>query len=248
MREDEFSVNVALLPYGSVVRGDEIHDCMSDLNDRHSIKRLLDIVSGLSLDAMRGYRSARQSYMPISVAILYHGGMAIASPKRFESFEDKMSFYNCLSTLSQDISEEVDDKPVLISVSSEVWSCSLRKSRYADIAKIARSLGLDPEHKDVKNGIVKHMVDRYGSIGDIPDDHPYIKKFDFMLCLSGFLTIDGPKYVVKFEQISESNMDDVDEASIPCCNSYHFEDYLTGNIKLDVSEYDHVKYDQEIFR
>lgn len=242
MKKDHFSVNVALLSYDDALRGEEISSCISSLENPRSTRMLLDIMSGLAVDAMNGYRSVNGSYMPTTSAILYHGGMAVISPNRLDGIEDKMSFYGCLSELSSDISERMNDRPILVSISSEVWSCSIRKSLESDVVKTARSLGIVADDDELKSELISQAVSKYGSISDIPDDHPYIKKFDAMLFLSGFLTMDGPKYVSKLSKISDSSFFDVDETRLPKLDLYNVEDYLVGNIKFDVSHYDCVAY------
>ena len=242
MKEDHFSVDVALLSYDDALRGEEISSCISSLENPRSTRMLLDIMSGLAVDAMNGYRSVNGSYMPITSAILYHGGMAIVSPKKLDDIEDKMSFYRCLSKLSSDISEKMNDRPILVSISSEVWSCCIRKSLESDVIRAARSLGIMVDDDELKSELINQAVSQYGSISDIPDDHPYVKKFDMMLFLSGFLTMDGPKYVSKLSKISDSSFFDVDETRLPKLDLYNVENYLVGNIKFDVSDYDCVAY------
>lgn len=248
MSDDHFAVDVALLSYENALRGDDISACISELDNPGSIRKIIDIMSSVSGMAMTEYRAISGSPMPISASILYHGGMAIAYPKKFETFEDKVSFYGCLQPLSFEISENMNDRPLLVSISSEVWSCSVRKSIEKDLSKISRSLGLGLDDSEVKSKIVNFVVGEYGSIGEIPDDHPYVKKFDVMLFLSGFLTMDGPRYISRFGMISDDRIDDVDESCIPCCKSYHIEQYLTGNIKFDVSEYRCVGYSESSFK
>jgi hypothetical protein len=243
--EEPFGIEVTTSPLEGMVDGDKISDWMERREDKASVKELIDILSNRAFAAMRSYKRENNSDMPSHATCYYSGGVAFISPVKIESVEDKDKFFEASSEIAYEVGRQYDDQPVIVTFTSTAWSCFFRKEAIKDIdASIAKiDANIDPKKaNEAKAVLLNEIVGFYGSMEDVPEDHPLVGKMDLMLFSAHFLSMDGPIQVTKTSLTNLEILPELSDEQKLMLDVYMVTDMPRNRINFDVSEYEPVPY------
>lgn len=243
--EEPFGIEVTTSPLEGMVDGDKISDWMERREEKAGVKELIDILSNRAFAAMRSYKRENNSDMPCHAACYYSGGVAFISPVKIESVEDKEKFFEASSEIAYEVGRQYDDQPIIVTFTSTAWSCFFRKEAIRDIEMAISKVDakMDPKKaNEAKAFLLNEIVDSYGSMEDVPEDHPLVGKMDLMLFSAHFLSMDGPIQVTKTSLTNREIFSELDDEQKMMLDVYMVTDMPRNRINFDVSEYEPVSY------
>jgi hypothetical protein len=242
-------VEVCLSPISGVLDGDKIQEWLDARSEKNaSVKGVLDILVERGFETMVHFRQDNPNMVyPVYVATLYSGGMSFLSPVKFNTDEERFGFYECMSDIIYDIGEQRSDKPIMSILVAEGWTCSVRKDQEKAIRNFMNEKCPDADINKVCEALVASCVEQFGSIADIPEDHPYVKRYEILSVVAGFLGMDGPVIATKLKMTDSSIAQEVIGGLTEMCESYSVMPRNTGRIQFDLSEYEPVNFKESEF-
>lgn len=244
--EEVFGIEVTTTSLDGMVDGDKISDWIDCRDENTNIKGLIDIVSHRAFAAMRAYRRENSKDMPAHATCYFSGGAAFISPIKLESIEDKEKFFTCSSEIVYDIGRQYEDKPILVTFTSTAWSCFFRKEALKEIDIAIGKLNIDKNLAKLK--LLEEIVGAYGSMEEVPADHPVVGKMDLMLFSAHFLSMDGPVQVTKTSLTNTEILSDLSDDQKMMLDTYMLDKMPRNRITFDVSEYEPAHYDEKDFQ
>lgn len=242
-------VEVCISPINGVIDGDKIQNWLDIRGEKDSsIKPILDVLVDRGFETMQQFRQDNPDKVsPVYVATLYSGGMSFLSPVKFNTDEERVGFYECISDIIYDIGEQRDDKPIISLLVAEGWTCSVRKDQEQAINNFMKEKCPGADINKLCESLVASCVEQFGSIADIPDDHPYVKRYEVLSVVAGFLGMDGPVIATKLKLTDESIADEVIGGLSEVSKNYSVMPRNSGRIQFDLSEYEPVNFKESEF-
>lgn len=242
-------VEVCLSPINGVIDGDKIQDWLDGRSNKEaSVKSILDVLVDRGFETMQQFRQDNpEKVSPVYVATLYSGGMSFLSPIKFNTDEERSGFYQCMSEIIYDIGENRDDKPIISLLVAEGWTCSVRKDQEQAIKNFMRENCPGADINKLCESLIASCVEQFGSIADIPEDHPYVKRYEILSVVAGFLGMDGPVVATKLKMTDPSISDEVIGGLHEMCENYSIMPRNTGRIQFDLRDYEPVNFRESEF-
>jgi hypothetical protein len=245
----KIEVEVCLSSIEGVIDGDKIQDWLDNRGNKDaSVKSILDILVDRGFETMQQFRKHNPDKVsPVYVATLYSGGMSFLSPINFNTDEERAGFYECISDIIYDIGEQREDKPIISLLVAEGWTCSVRRDQEKAIKNFMKEKCPDADINKLCESLIASCVDQFGSISDVPEDHPYVKRYEVLSVVAGFLGMDGPVIATKLQVTDSSVCDQVIGGCNEICKNYSIMPRNVGRIQFDLSEYEPVNFKESEF-
>ena len=188
------------------------------------------------------FETAKGQEVKFEVMLMMGRHCAQISPLKMNTHEDKKAFCSILPRVIKDICEKCSDSPLMAMMVFDAWSCLLTKSCSEEIAKNTESK--DSENK-IRASVFSSVLDKWGSIGNVPSNHSKVCRFDTIVHLSFFNNKDGPTVVARQSIRDKSilkliDQEDADNLALPMIT--HKLDG-EGVLRLDTEGFEELMFD-----
>jgi len=217
----------------SVMAGEEVE-----------VKPILSILRKNCMELIDMFKeeSGSEVVAALQQLIVFDKFVVLAQSTEISSNQDKEDFVIAVEAITEDISSKMNATPIMSIMIGEVWSFQLRKSwveRLNDLPK--------PTQESMKKTTMDKIYSAYGSIANIPEDHPAVVKFDCFMFFAQFNTNGGERAVMGMKMIDESKFDEMDSNASYDFNSLNFlkETNHQGRLCVDISKFIKIKATDE---
>ena len=177
-------------------------------------------------------------------AILFDKFLAVIKPMQFGSSQDKDSFMEAISVITEKVKEDFGANPILTFSYGEAWTLGVRKSFGKRLGKIA-------ENKEAMARMVQATVDEFGGISGVPEDHPALLRFDIMMFLCQFNTNKGYASIFNTVPMDESVISKLHDGALAIPRDHLVEAEssarIEGRMVVDTKGYPKLKFDGSKF-
>jgi hypothetical protein len=177
-------------------------------------------------------------------AILFDKFLAVIKPMQFGNSQDKDSFMEAISVITEKVKEDFGANPILTFSYGEAWTLGVRKSFGKRLGKIA-------ENKEAMARMVQATVDEFGGISGVPEDHPALLRFDIMMFLCQFNTNKGYASIFNTVPMDESVISKLHDGALAIPRDHLVEAEssarIEGRMVVDTKGYPKLKFDGSKF-
>lgn len=177
-------------------------------------------------------------------AILFDKFLAVIKPMQFGSSQDKDSFMEAISVITEKVKEDFGANPILTFSYGEAWTLGVRKAFGKRLGKIA-------ENREAMARMVQATVDEFGGISGVPEDHPALLRFDIMMFLCQFNTNKGYASIFNTVPMDESVISKLHDGALAIPRDHLVEAEssarIEGRMVVDTKGYPKLKFDGSKF-
>ena len=183
----------------------------------------------------------------MQLLVLTERGCMQLSPTSLENHMEKQAFSQVVPEIIQNICEEDDDSPIMMMLCCEAWTCAVSKSLAEKIDK-SYSNKKDAEH--LKSKLVEDVVNQWGGISAVPNNHSQIVRFDGFVHISFFNDSKGPVSVMRKHPCDEKILHKIDPFF-----ANHFAkpmvargDDMQGNMSMSTEGFNVIPFDESMLK
>lgn len=177
-------------------------------------------------------------------AILFDKFLAVIKPIKFGDGDEKDAFMGALSVITEKVKEDFGASPILTFSYGEAWTLGVRKDFGKRLGKIA-------ENEEVMSRMIETTVEEFGSISEIPEDHPALLRFDILMFLCQFNTDRGYASIFNTTPIDSSVLSKLHNPALAVPKDHLIESEssakIQGRMVMDTSSYTKLKFDGSDF-
>jgi hypothetical protein len=203
-----------------------------------------DLIEEIKKDCIYQIKCHKEDGMQFEFvqAIVFDKFLLLIKPVQFRNGNDKDTFMKAVVAVSEKIKKDFDAKPIFTFSYGEAWTFALRKT-------FGIRLGKATKNKDFMDNLIKSTFDEFGSIGDIPENHPAFKRFDIMMFFSQFNTQKGCGSIISTIPMDDSVVEELyeGEKAMPRSTLVEYHNTSTwkteGRLVIDTKGYENIKFD-----
>lgn len=245
-------VIAAVLSYEGIPDGDFLQQFAEGImnGEEVDLHRAIGILRDNTMILIDDFKNQMgiEAVAPLQILVLFNNMVAIVSSREIKNNDDKESFMEATKAVIADMSERMKQTPIMAITIGEVWSFQFRKEW------IDRLAGM-PKHtiNNIRKNMTELIYNSYGSISEIPEDHPAVVKFDAFMFLAQFNSENGHSAVMCIKVIDEEKLDLIEGEDkynlqkFTCINSKENPDSMKGRLTVDVSSFKPIHFSDENF-
>lgn len=242
----------AILSYEGIPDGDFLKEFAEGIMngeevDLHKAINILRDNTMILIDDFKNQMGI-EAVAPLQILVLFNNMAAIISSREIKDNKDKDMFMEATHAVIADMSERMKQTPIMAITIGEVWSFQFRKEWIDNLAGMSeKTVG------NIRKNMTQLIYNSYGSISDIPEDHPAVVKFDAFMFLAQFNTEEGHSAVMCVKVIDEDKLSLVEDEDrynlqkLTLINSKENPDSMKGRLTVDVSSFKQIHFSNENF-
>ena len=236
---------VGIVGYDNIEWGDRAKDLAEAVanGDDFDLCSLINEIRNDCIFQIKAQKEEGEEFQYIQ-AILFDKFLAVIKPMQFGSSQDKDSFMEAISVITEKVKEDFGANPILTFSYGEAWTLGVRKSFGKRLGKIA-------ENKEAMARMVQATVDEFGGISGVPEDHPALLRFDIMMFLCQFNTNKGYASIFNTVPMDESVISKLHDGALAIPRDHLVEAEssarIEGRMVVDTKGYPKLKFDGSKF-